>query len=414
MNARLVGALLLPLVVLGRPALAQTREDVERAKASFQAGATAYAAGEYLAAIQALDAAYELTPVPAIAFSLAQAERRQYFVAHERSHLDRAITLFRKYVEQVTSGGRRADALDALSQLEPLAAQPIGGGGSRPAAAETARPARLMITADAPGARLTLDGGEAVASPLIREVQPGVHRLEASAEGFFPEQREVTAVAGELVPTAVVLRERLGAVALTTPADAEVYLDGSFVRRGGEGLALSLASGVHRLTVAQKGHRVSSRVLQIERGQSQDLHVTLEPTRQRKAATVLFLSGGAALGAGVVLGLLASRAENRAQDFLARRSSGNVSSADLSRYEQAVADRNHYRVAAAGSLGVMAGCLVTGLFLYHLDQADPEQLYRTSLSTERGRRPIGGPRSRLRFTPAAAPGTIAALVSATF
>src|SRR4051794_3084418 len=92
---------------------AQSREDLDRAKASFQAGATAYAAGEYLAAIQALESAYALTPLPAIAFSLAQAERRQYFVAHEPPYLLRALELYRRYLDQVPTGGRRAAALHA-------------------------------------------------------------------------------------------------------------------------------------------------------------------------------------------------------------------------------------------------------------------------------------------------------------
>ena len=77
----------LMLGVLGWPCSVRAAEsDLDRAKESFKAGATAYAAGDYLAAIQALDAAYQLTPLPAIAFSLAQAHRRQYFVDHEREH----------------------------------------------------------------------------------------------------------------------------------------------------------------------------------------------------------------------------------------------------------------------------------------------------------------------------------------
>jgi tetratricopeptide (TPR) repeat protein len=112
-----VPLLLLPLLLLCASARAQapastqapsqpsvqTNDDLERAKASFKAGAAAYAAGEYPAAIQALDTAYELTPLPAIAFSLGQAERRQYFVAHERQHLERAVALFRRYVADVPS-----------------------------------------------------------------------------------------------------------------------------------------------------------------------------------------------------------------------------------------------------------------------------------------------------------------------
>ena len=76
---------------LPKAALADSPSELERAKDSFKAGATAYAAGDYLAAIQALDAAYQLTPLPAIAFSLGQAERRQYFVDHSRDHLDLSL-----------------------------------------------------------------------------------------------------------------------------------------------------------------------------------------------------------------------------------------------------------------------------------------------------------------------------------
>src|SRR5882762_3849684 len=108
--------------LLPASAWAEPASDLERAKESFKAGATAYAAGDYLAAIQALDAAYQLTPLPAIAFSLGQAERRQYFVDHAPEHLSRAVSLFRRYIELAPGGSRRADALDALSQLEPLAA----------------------------------------------------------------------------------------------------------------------------------------------------------------------------------------------------------------------------------------------------------------------------------------------------
>src|SRR5262249_49982115 len=55
-------------------------DDVEQAKNYFNAGATAYAAGQFVAAAQAFDQAYKLAPRPAILFSMAQAERRQYVI----------------------------------------------------------------------------------------------------------------------------------------------------------------------------------------------------------------------------------------------------------------------------------------------------------------------------------------------
>ena len=377
MKRRVLCGLLLAL--LPARALAQTAGEVERAKASFKAGATAYAAGEYLAAIQALDAAYALTPVAAIAFSLAQAERRQYFASHERVYLDRAITLFRRYVDQVPSGGRRADALEALSQLEPLAATSAGVPTRSAPDGDTSR-TRLMITSDAPGALLSLDGGTPAASPLIREVEPGQHKVDVSADGFFGEQRQVTAIKGELIPEAVSLRERPSLLTLSIPSGAEVFVDGTFATRGGERVSLELPSGSHRVAIAESGHRVLVRTLELERGKSQDLRVTLETTRQRKAAVVLLITGAAALGTGAVFGALAVRAEDRAQDFLTRQAQGNVTSGDLSSYESNVTDRGRYRAATGISLAASAGLFITAFFLYELDRPSAEQTSRLAKS----------------------------------
>jgi hypothetical protein len=347
------------------PVRAQSREDVERAKASFQAGATAYSAGEYLAAIQAFEAAYSRTPIPAIAFSLAQAERRQYFVAHQREHLDRAITLYRQYLDEVPAAGRRADALDALAQLEPLAA--AQGAVPARAAPGAARPTRLMITSEAPGARLSLDGGPVTISPLIREVEPGKHRVAIDAEGFFPAEREVVAVAGELIPMAVPLRERPSTVVLATPADAEIYVDGTFASRGGA-VTLSLPSGPHRLVVARTGYRVAARSLSLAPGQSEQVPLVLRPTGQRRAARLLFMASGAALATSLVFGALAVSAEDRAKEVLTRRQDASITPADLARYSDALEHRGRYRAASGGMLGVAAAGFAVALFLYQFDQ----------------------------------------------
>ena len=105
------------LLLLATPSFAQQPPDLERAKASFKAGANAYAAGDYLADIHALEDAYEISPLPAIAFSLAQAERKQYFRDEKRAHLERALSLFERYLEQDTRGARREDAHDRHHRL---------------------------------------------------------------------------------------------------------------------------------------------------------------------------------------------------------------------------------------------------------------------------------------------------------
>lgn len=383
---RLIKRCLILCTLLPALARAQTPADIERAKEAFRAGAAAYAAGEFLAAIQALETAYQLTPKPAIAFSLAQAERRQYFVAHEREHLLRAIELFRRYVEQVPSGGRRADALDALSQLEPLAA----AKQATPAAEQRAennpvRRTRLLITSDAVGARLSLDGGPPRPSPLIAEVTPGKHRVSVDAQGYYPRERELLAVAGELVLAEVPLREQPSTLVVSTPDDAEVYIDGRFADQGGPHVTLQLRSGRHKIVVGQKGRRVWSRVVELERGKLHFVRVTLEQTGQRTAALALFISGGAALGGGIVLSAFAVRAEGRAQEFLGRRAGQNVSGGDLDDYHDAIEDRNRFRLASIVSLASAGGLFVTGAFLHELDYPNPRELYRPSFEPEADR-----------------------------
>jgi hypothetical protein len=367
-----------------RGAQAQEAPVRERAEASFKAGAAAYAAGEYLAAIQALDAAYALTPLPAIAFSLAQAERRHYFVAHELSHLERALTLFRSYVTQVQSGGRRADALDALSQLEPLAALANAHGLAAADKTEAAtQPTRLMITCEAEGARIALDGAEAGPSPLIREVEPGKHVAVVEAEGFFPARRELIALRGALILGEVALSAQPSTLSVEAPADADVYVDGSFVGQGA--VRVQQSAGEHRLAVSAKGARVIYQTVMLERGRTHVSHVTLARTTQRKAAIGLFIAGGLVLAAGVVVGGLAIHYEDEAQAFLHERARGNVSARQLANYHENVDSRDLHRKLGGAGVGGAATLFVAALLMRELDRPSAQDIQRDarSLASER-------------------------------
>ena len=348
------------------PALAaQEASELERAKASFRAGANAYAAGDYLAAIQALEAAYELTPLPAIAFSLAQAERKQYAAKRERQHLQRALELFRRYLEQAPDGPRRRDAQLAIAELQPqLASAAVGESPPK----IQARPTRLMIVSDTPGARIALDEGVMSASPLIREVSPGQHHAHVEARGYDSVERDMTAVAGELILSEVRLPERLTSLYVWAPDGADIYVDGVYAAQGGTRASIPLASGAHQLTVAQKGRLVVRRTLRLERGLPHTELVTLEPTTQRSISEVLFISGGVALGVGVVLSAFAVRSENKAENFLRLQRHENVSNPQLVAYNAALVERTRFRSAATIGVASSLSFFITGLFLHELDQ----------------------------------------------
>ncbi len=378
LRARCVALMLLALLGLSFPARAQVATegansgDVERAKESFRIGAAAYAAGEYLAAIAALDSAYAIAPLPAIAFSLAQAERRQYFVDRRAEHLVRSVALFRRYLEQVPSGGRRADAIDALAQLEPLAARPPSAPHSAEARAASTR---LLVIAEAAGARVWIDGVE-LTGGMIREVAPGKHQVTVRAPGYHDAEREVMAVVGELIPVSMVLAERPGTLEVSAPAAAEVYVDGAFASLGGSRVPLQVSSGSHRLSVSLNGYRMASRKVEVPRGGRERVSFELEPTAQRITSNVLLIGGGMALGTGTFLGLLAVQSEDAAQDFIAKRERENVSVAELVRYRADVARRDRYRLMAGASFAASLGLLVTGLFLHELDEPRAEELNR--------------------------------------
>src|SRR6185369_1686974 len=144
------------------------------------------------------------------------------------------------------------------------------------------------------------------------------------APGFFPLERELNALAGELTLTPVKLRERPSTLGIWTSPEADIYIDGAYLSPGGEGVRVNLSSGKHRLAVGQKGHLVALREVTLLRGKTQNIRVVLEQTPQRITSQMLFIAGGASLGASLVLSGFAIRAEGKAEQFLGAIKSENV------------------------------------------------------------------------------------------
>jgi hypothetical protein len=380
-------------------------DDLADAKNYFKAGASAYAAGDYLAAIQALDAAYRVTPLPQIAFSLAQAERRQYFVSREPARLLRAIELYRTYLKEVPSGGRRADATDALGQLEPLA---LGVGAAPPAeiAPREAARTRIMVSSEAAGARISLDGKPARPSPLIAEVQPGKHVVQVTADGYFPVDRQLVAISGELVPLEVELEERPAIVIVEPSTEADLYVDGSFSGRVEKGSRIELPRGSHQFAFARAGRRVGMQTITLERGETRRLPVRLRWTGQRVAAVSVLAVSGVTLATGVLFTALAVDRENEANRILGKQQEQALSPAELAEYEDAREERDRYRAGAIGSYVVSAASLVTGAFLYVLDEPNMGEILARP-----GAEPI---KPQVQVKAAAAPGAFFVATRFTF
>ncbi|MDD9941934.1 MAG: PEGA domain-containing protein [Myxococcales bacterium] len=368
---------LLALAPTGSDAHAQGQPPHADAKRYFEAGADAYGAGDYLAAVQALEAAYRLAPLPEIAFSLAQAERRQYFASQQVEHLERALTLYRRYLGQVPSGGRRADVTDALGQLEPIAlARSIERAerSDRALRGASEHQTRIMVRSRTPGAAVSLDGGPTTPAPLIAKTTAGPHRVVVEAPGYFSVEQSVMAIEGELVPIEATLQARPAVVAVRDLRGAELFVDGMRANPAPDTGRLELPAGEHRLAFAKRGHRVQLEAVTLGRGDMRVISPDLSWTGQRVAAVSLLAVGAVVTTTGLVLAGLALSQESTAKEIHLRRRDQSISPAEREEYASAVVARNRLRTLSAGGLVLGAGTLLTGLLLYHFDHEQPDSV----------------------------------------
>jgi hypothetical protein len=355
---------LLVLVVLTalapRPAAAEDKKAA--AERFFRAGERAYNAGQYFAAAQAFEEAYELLPAPAIAFSAAQAYRLQYFVDKKPQRLKRAVELYRRYLEQQKTGGRVPDAARSLAELEPLLAAMDRDGRTSGTAAEMST-TRLMVVSQVDGAQGTIDGDEAAPLPRIKEVSPGDHTIAVEADGYFPVSLKATAVRGELVPIEVELEGRPALLDVDAEPGARIAIDGRYA--GSAPLrGLELPAGEHYLAITRRGRRPAGQEITIGRGERRRVSVDLRATTQRTAAW--WVLGGAtvlAVGAGAT-GTVAFLADGDAADLDDRRRAMSLTEGELDRYDDLRERRDRALQAtwilggAAAAVGVAAAIML--------------------------------------------------------
>lgn len=354
-------AVLMVVLLSAAPAVAGGKDEARR---YFQAGNQAYQAGQYRAAAAAYEESLRRNPLPATRFTLAQALRRQYYVDQDVSHLERALELYRRYLDEVPSGGRRAHAVTHIAEIVAiLHASPPRA----PPAVPTAPPpssTQLMVVARVAGATAQIDGGPAALLPLTREVAPGRHRVRARAPGFFPAEVEWLAVAGRLVLAEMTLEPR-PAVLEVRAGGAEIRVDG----RRAPGPRLVLPAGDHLVAVTRRGHRSFQQRLHLRRGGTRVVDVDLQPTRQRIAAC--WVLGGAAAGlvASAITAGVAVQAQSRATAVLQLRAPGrSLSSDELDRYNRALDRRDRFRTTALILLGTATALAVTGATLFRFDE----------------------------------------------
>jgi hypothetical protein len=341
----------------------------EAGRALYSAGAAAYAAGNFAAAVQALTEAYRMAPRPGVLFSLAQAERQLYTLEHRPSVLHDAVNHYRAYVEQTAQGGRRADAVEALGDLEAESARLGNTGAER---SEPAHPAqtRLMVSTSPKDATVTVDGVDYRDAPVIVESAPGAHSVTVRAPGYFDDTRTLTAVEGSLVASEIALRERPAHVRLNVPYGTEIVLDGK--PQGTAPLAdLEVAGGSHLIGLTLWGHVAQLRTVAVEHGATAVVSAPLELTTQRKVSYGVLAAGGAGVLAGGAAGVVALVLQSNAQGVRDAAAQGNIGQSQLDSYNESVMLRDRWRTAAAVSLSIGGVLAATGVVLYAFDHAQP-------------------------------------------
>lgn len=351
---------------------ADEKTTVEEARVYFDAGRQAYERGDYLTAIRSFEHAYEKVPRPEIAFSLAQAYRKQFIVDGDTAKLRRAVELYRRYLDEVPQGGRREDAVQNLGELQPQLQRldALQAAAAAPPAAPPP-PTQLMVMSPVAGAFVAIDESPLVAAPVTREVAPGRHRVHAEAQGYVSAELDGLAVEGRLVVIEAPLRERPAFITVEVDAGADVTLDGRPIDAQ---IPIATPAGRHVVTVAERGHVPWVREVALQRGTTSKVHADLERTGQRKLATGVFITSGALVAAGVTTTVLALVAQDQAQTLLDKRQTTGWTGGDLADYGDQRSRRDTFVTTSAILYGAAALAAATGLILYIADTPSPARV----------------------------------------
>jgi hypothetical protein len=351
------------------PALAEDDKKAEAEK-YFRAGENAYNTGQYLVAAQAFEEAYELLPVPAIAFSTAQAYRLLYVTDKQGAYVKRAVELYRVYVQQVKEGGRVPDATSSLAELEPVLER-LEREGKSMAMPIKAPKTQLMISSQVPEARGEV-AGKTGPLPLIVDVTAGEYQVKADADGYYPVEVKATAVEGEFIVVEVDLMAKPAILDVKAESGARVEVDGRPVGSAPLARPVEVPAGKHFVAVTRRGRRAYSREVIAKRGETVKIDASLRTTGQRKA--VPWVWGGAlvlGLAAGGA-GLYALSEQGKASDLDDKRNSESINAEELARYFEHRENRDNGVTAMWAFAGAAAVTATIGTIMYLFDRPDAE------------------------------------------
>jgi len=350
-------------------AQAQTGDDAadpEAGAAAFRVGAQAFRANQFDVAARMLEQAYALDPRPETAFSIAQANRLQYYLDRVSWRIQRAVQLYQVYLDQLPAGPRAQDAIDRLAALEPVLVELRQRGELTPYVAPVRT--ELVVGADVERADVTVDG-KAVALWQPVEVEAGEHVIVVEAVGYERAERRVVIAAGRLLPVDVSLESKAGRLRVHAEAGSTMFVDGR--RRGSAAVEVEVTPGEHFVSVTRRGRESWSEVVEVGRDQDVSLDATLQRTAQRRITRwVLVTAGALAVSAGAT-GIWAYTTRREARMLDEERRDLDATPETLARYNQLVDDEQRRRSLTAG-LGIAAVSVAAlGAAMWWFDNEPP-------------------------------------------
>ncbi len=390
-----------------------TPDEVERARTFFNAGAQAYASGRYGDAARSFDEAQTLAPRPQLLFSLAQAERKEFFASNDASYLRRAIGHYKAYLEQVPSGGRRSEATEAKADLESrLARLDPQQAAAATAPAPEKRKARVTVYSATVGAHASIDGGPAQELPYFGDLEAGKHTVRVFADGYFDGEREVSGDRAIDQPVDLPLKERPALVTVALEQTADILVDGRIVAVAPVRQAFEVPPGPHVISVAANGKKPFSQEVVLPRGKPFRFEPHLETSGQRVVSGAMLGVGVAGLVTSGVFGLLSLGQEGRAKDIQSDREAGNISADRLDAYNRALDRRDAFRNTSLVMGSVSAAIAAGGALLYFFDHPTVSLLPPRTVEPTPAPRP--SPPVDLSASPLVGPGLWGGSVTATF
>jgi hypothetical protein len=191
------------------------------------------------------ESAYALSPQPAVLFNIAVA-----YANARRSA--RAVSYLRRYLSGADADADQRRLRDAQARLTKL--MDVVG--------------ELDVLTDPQQARLLLDG-EPVTTPII--VDPGIHVLEAAADGYVASSRSLRISQGERQTVRVALARAERPPVVDAPAlvmvrcnvpDVRIAVDGTVVGTTPQSNPVFVEVGTRRILLERPGYR--SRLLSID------------------------------------------------------------------------------------------------------------------------------------------------------